>query len=189
MTGTPCTTRRAVLRGAAAATVVAVVDGVQMALGPAEARARQVQFTLLTPEEGRSLELLGEALHPGAADAGLAHFIDSQLAAAVEDSLLIARHFLEPPYLGFYRAGLGALTAVARARHGHPFHELPPEAVPALVADLRDGKVEPWQGPPATLFYLVLRGDAADVVYATMEDFHERLDIPYMPHIVPPSRW
>lgn len=189
MTDSLCTTRRTMLRGAASAMVVAVVDGVQVALRPTEARARQVQFRLLTPEEGRALELLGEALHPGAGDAGLAHFIDSQLAATAEDSLLIARHFLEPPYLGFYRAGLGALNAVTQVRFGMPFHELPAEKVPGLVSDLRDGRLEGWQGPPAPLFYMVVRGDAVDVVYATLEDFHERLDIPYMPHIIPPSRW
>lgn len=189
MSGAPCTTRRGLLRGGAAATVIVFVDGVPTALRPAAARERAVPYTVLTAEEARTLEVLGEALHPGAADAGIAHFIDSQLAAAVEDSLLIARHFLEPPYTGFYRAGLAALDALAQARHGSAFQALSANQVPALVADLRDGKVEDWHGPPAPLFYMVVRGDAVDVVYATVEDFHDRLDIPYLPHIVPPEPW
>lgn len=189
MSGTPCTTRRGMLRGTAAATVIALVDGVPTALQPAAARERAVPYTVLTADEARALEVLGEALHPGAAAAGMAHFIDSQLAASVEDSLLIARHFLEPPYIGYYRAGLAALNSLAQVRHGSAFHELGADRVPELIADLRDGNVEDWQGPPAPLFYMVLRGDAVDVVYATLEDFHTRLDIPYLPHIVPPEPW
>ena len=36
--------------------------------------------------------------------------------------------------------------------------------------------------------YLVLRSDAVDVVYGTVEGY-EALGIPYMPHIAPDKRW
>jgi hypothetical protein len=35
--------------------------------------------------------------------------------------------------------------------------------------------------------YFVLRSDAVDVVYGTMEGY-ESLGVPYMPHIVPDKR-
>jgi hypothetical protein len=38
------------------------------------------------------------------------------------------------------------------------------------------------------LFWFVLRSDAVDVVYGTKEGV-ERLGLPYMAHIEPPSRW
>ena len=37
-------------------------------------------------------------------------------------------------------------------------------------------------------FYFVLRNDAVDVVYGTKAGV-ESLDIPYMAHVEPPSRW
>ncbi len=184
-----CATRRDVLCGSAAASVAVLVDGVRTLLRPAQAREKNIPLTVLTDAEARTLEALGERLHPGAAQAGMVHFVDSQLAAPVPDSLLIARHFLEPPYTGFYRAGLGALDTASKARHELAFHQLSTTEASTLVADMRDGKIPDWRGPPAPLFYLILRGDAVDVVYATMEDFHARLDVPYMPHILPPRRW
>jgi hypothetical protein len=45
-----------------------------------------------------------------------------------------------------------------------------------------------WRGPSAPLFYFALRSDAVDVVYGTIEGFR-KLNVPYMPHIVPPRRW
>ena len=53
---------------------------------------------------------------------------------------------------------------------------------------MRLNKVEGWQGPPGPFVYLVLRSDAVDVVYGTM-DGYAALGIPYMPHIAPEKRW
>ena len=44
-----------------------------------------------------------------------------------------------------------------------------------------------WQGPPGPLVYTVLRSDAVDVVYGTVEGY-EALGVPYMPHILPDRR-
>ena len=41
---------------------------------------------------------------------------------------------------------------------------------------------------PAGQAYFVLRSDAVDVVYGTMEGY-ERLGVPYLPHIAPDKRW
>ena len=45
-----------------------------------------------------------------------------------------------------------------------------------------------WQGPPGPFVYTVLRSDAVDVVYSTMEGY-EALGVPYMAHIAPERRW
>ena len=78
---------------------------------------------------------------------------------------------------------------------------------------LRVGAREVWDGSPAvrtgmvdlgelpsparapasrrafnTFVYTVLRADAVDVVYSTVEGY-EMLGVPYMPHIAPERRW
>jgi len=56
------------------------------------------------------------------------------------------------------------------------------------VATVAQGSPKAWIGPPAALFYFVLRNDALDVVYGTEAGF-AKLGIPYMAHIAPPTRW
>ena len=58
----------------------------------------------------------------------------------------------------------------------------------AFIDNMRQNKVEGWQGPPGPFVYLLLRSDAVDVVYGTM-DGYAALGIPYMPHIAPSKRW
>lgn len=160
-------------------------------LTPREARARAARYQVLSPEEVRTLEALGEILVPGAAEAGLAHFVDNQLAVAANDCLLIARSFnIEPPYLPFYRGALAGVERLAAQRHRARFDELALAEAITLVREMSapTGDPQGWQGPPASLAYLVLRSDAVDVVYGTVEGFR-RLNVPYMPHILPPSPW
>ena len=57
-----------------------------------------------------------------------------------------------------------------------------------FVNNMRQNKVEGWQGPAGGFVYFVLRSDAVDVVYGTMEGYAV-LGIPYMPHIAPTKRW
>jgi hypothetical protein len=53
---------------------------------------------------------------------------------------------------------------------------------------MRSNKAAGWQGPPGPFVYTVLRSDAVDVVYSTMEGY-EALGVPYMAHIAPERRW
>ena len=46
---------------------------------------------------------------------------------------------------------------------------------------MRQNKIEGWQGPAGGFVYFVLRSDAVDVVYGTMEGY-ESLGVPFMPH-------
>jgi hypothetical protein len=181
--------RRTLLKGAALGAIAFTVGGAEVWLTPREAFAQGVPMKVLTAAERAALEALGDTLLPGAKDAGIAHFVDSQLAAPPGDCLLAARSAnVPPPILNFYRAALRALDGASNAAHGKPFAELTPGERNAFVDGMRQKVPEGWQGPPSPFVYFLLRNDAVDVVYGTVEGF-ERLGIPYMPHVVPPAKW
>lgn len=158
-------------------------------LSPAQAKDRQVKYSVLSASEVETLESLGNVLHRNAADAGLAYFVDNQLGVDPNECLLIAKYFNVPqPYVDFYRAGLGALNGLAQIRHKKTFAKLSGEQATALVREISGTVPDGWDGPPAPLFYIVVRSDVVDVVYGTVEGF-EKLGIPYMPHILPERPW
>ncbi|HVN45559.1 MAG TPA: gluconate 2-dehydrogenase subunit 3 family protein [Steroidobacteraceae bacterium] len=165
------------------------VGGLESWLTPREARAAQADYRVLDAAEVRTLEAFGETLLPGAREAGIAHFVDQQLAAPPEDCLLMIRYLdIAPPYLDFYRPALAALDAYSLTTQQARFAELTPEAASAVVEVLSRSVPEGWQAAPAPLFFFVARSDAVDVVYGTVEGF-AKLGIPYMPHIMPARRW
>lgn len=171
--------------GGLAATMAISYNG--MSLSPTQAKAQGVPLTILTADEGSLLETVGEVLLPGARDAGIANFVDTQLAKP--EPLLIVRYFDWPgPLADFYSQGLAALDKASQAAYGTTFAKATAAQQSELMGTFLGGKVEGWDGPPAPLFYLAVRGDAVDVVYGTVEGF-ARLDIPYMPHILPEERW
>ena len=115
---------------------------------------------------------------PGAADAGLAAFVDAQLAAGT-GSKLMAKYVGVPveQQSGFYSAALDAV------------HEaLETTAVDELVGAMASDQVADWQGPPASYVYFLLRADALDVTYGTEQGFAD-LTIPYNAHIAPETTW
>ena len=158
-------------------------------MSPREARRRQISFGVLSDGEVAALEALGEILLQGSAASGLAHFIDHQLGAAAEEQLLMIRYLgVNSPFAPFYQGGLAALDGSAQTLGGKSFAELDRAAQVELVGQMTQANPAGWDGPPAPFFYFVVRNDAVDVVYGTKEGV-ESLDIPYMAHIVPPSRW
>jgi hypothetical protein len=182
--------RRNFLKGTATGVFAFTVGGVEVLLSAREARAQNVPFRLLKADEAQTIEALGETLVPGARAAGVAHFIDQQLSVPPEEALLEARILnVRPPYANFYRAALGAVDNASQALDsGRKFAELSPSAQHDFVDAMRQNKIQGWQGPGGPFVYLVLRSDAVDVVYGTMEGY-EALGIPYMPHIAPEKRW
>lgn len=180
--------RRNVLIGSGLVIAV-VLGGRKVLMSPHEAHKAGAETTVLTPQAAQILGHLGEALVPGALAAGIVPFVDSQLAADPNESLLIARYFgIAPPYEAFYRSGLRALEELARAELDTGFVAVPVEQVRELALRLLNGSSKAWQGPPAPLFYLCLRSDAVDVVFGTPAGF-ETLGIPYREHIMPPGKW
>lgn len=167
----------------------AAAAGASVFLSACEAKKRGDPMRVLSAEEQRTLEALAEVLLPGAREAGVAHFVDTQLARPAAESLLTLRYFdWPPPYASFYQACLGLLNAASMARHNNPYADLAPADAEAMVGLMATGKLEPWPGPPAQLFYITVRSDAVDVVYGTQAGF-EKLGVPYMAHIEPPSPW
>ena len=181
--------RRIFLKGASMGVLAFTVGGAEILMTPKQARARAVPFRLLSGEEAETLEALGEALVPGAREAGVAHFIDQQVSVTPGEALLEARIVnVKPPFIDFYRAAIGGIDKASMARSGKRFTALSASEQHDFIDQLRQNKLEGWQGPPAGLVYFVLRSDAVDVVYGTMEGY-ESLGVSYMAHIEPDKRW
>jgi hypothetical protein len=182
--------RRDLIKGTAIGALVFTVGGVEALLTPRQARAQNVPFRLLKANEAETIEALGETLVPGARPAGIAHFIDQQLSVPPGEALLEARILnVRPPYANFYRAAIGAVDTASKAiNDGRYFAQLDPSEQHHFVDAMRQNKLQNWQGPNGSLVYMILRSDAVDVVYGTVEGY-EALGIPYMPHITPVTRW
>jgi hypothetical protein len=181
--------RRDFLKGSATGVFAFTVGGVDVLLSAREAHAQNVPFRLLKANEAETIEALG-TLVPGARAAGVAHFIDQQLSVPPEEALFEARILnVRPPYARFYRSAIAAVDNASQALNsGRKFAQLSPSEQHDFVDAMRQNKVQGWRGPGGSFVYLLLRSDAVDVVYGTMEGY-EALGIPYMPHIAPDRRW
>jgi len=181
--------RRVFLKGASMGMLAFTVGGAEIVMTPGEARARAVPFRLLNADEAETLEALGETLLPGAREAGVAHFIDHQVSVPPGEALLEARIVnVKPPFINFYRGAIGGVDKAGVARSGKRFAALTAAEQHDFIDQLRQNKLDVWQAPPAGLVYFVLRSDAVDVVYGTMEGY-ESLGVPYLAHIAPDRRW
>jgi hypothetical protein len=182
--------RRTLIKGAALGALAFSVGGAEVLLSPREARAQNLPFKTLTPAQAATLEAVGETLVPGAGAAGVAHFVDQQISGPAEEALLEARILnVKPPYANFYRAALTAIDNASRANNAdRPFVQLIATEQIGFIDAMRQNKLPGWQGPPPPFVYLLLRSDAVDVVYGTVEGYAQ-LGIPYMPHIAPDKRW
>jgi hypothetical protein len=182
--------RRVFMQGAMIGALAFTVEGVETLLTPRQAQAQGLALRTLQPDEAKTLGAVGEALVPGARAAGIVQFVDQQISIPPEQALLEARIMnVRPPYANFYRAALGAIDRASKARNGgHGFAELDAGAQHAFIDALRQNKIEGWQGPGGPFVYFLLRTDAVDVVYGTMEGYAS-LGVPYMPHIAPTRSW
>ena len=166
-----------------------IVAGCEKKLTPAAARAAGIPLRTLDAAQVHTLEALGDVLLPGSAAAGLAHFIDHQLSGPQADSMLMIKYLgLAPPFTDFYQGGLAGSESAAQKQFSKPFSELAPNDAKTLVAGMAKGEAPGWSGPPAPLFFFVLRNDAVDAFYGTPSGF-EQLSVPYMAHIAPTTRW
>jgi hypothetical protein len=181
--------RRAFMQGAGLGTLAFMVNGAEIMLTPRQAQAQAVPVRTLTAEQAATLDAVGETLVPGAKEAGITNFVDQQISVPPEEALLQARILnVRPPFANFYRAALGAIDGASSKTKGHKFVELSPAEQHDFIGLMRQNKIEGWQGPPGPFVFTVLRSDAVDVVYATVEGY-AMLGVPYMPHIPPLKKW
>ncbi|MCB1680182.1 MAG: gluconate 2-dehydrogenase subunit 3 family protein [Halioglobus sp.] len=165
------------------------IGGGSLLLTPRQAHAQDIPLRQLTADEAGALETLADALLPGAAKAGVAQFIDHQLGEDPGDCLLIAKYFqVPPPYLPFYRQGVQGCEALAQQQFETGLAGLDETQMTQLLQTIGKPGTHTPEGHDLSLFYLCLRSDAVDVVYGTPEGF-EKLNIPYMAHIMPPEGW
>jgi hypothetical protein len=181
--------RRAFMQGAASGALAFTVGGAEVTLTPRQAHAQNIPLHTLTPDQGATLDAMGEALVPGAKAAGVTNFVDQQISGPPEAALLQARILnVRPPFANFYRAALGAIDGASNSTKGKKFAELSPDEQHDFVNLMRQNKIDGWQGPPGPFVFAVLRSDAFDVVYAT-EDGYAMLGVPYMAHVKPTNKW
>jgi len=181
--------RRVFMQGAGLGTLAFMVNGAEIMLTPRQAQAQAVPLRTLTAGQAATLDAVGETLVPGAKEAGITNFVDQQISVPPEEALLQARILnVRPPFANFYRAALGAIDGASSKTKGHKFAELTPAEQHDFINLMRQNKIEGWQGPPGPFVYTVLRSDAVDVVYATVEGY-DMLGIPYMPHVPPIKKW
>ena len=182
--------RRSFMKGAALGALAFTVGGAQVMLTPREAHAQAVPYRTLNVGEVETLEAVGETIVPTARANGVANFVDQQLSVPAEEALLQARILnVRPPYANFYRAALGAVERASQARNGgRKFAQLNEAERRDFIDNMRQNKIEGWQGPGQGFVYTLLRNDALDVVYGTMEAY-AALGVPYMAHIAPTKKW
>jgi hypothetical protein len=181
--------RRAFMQGAGLGALAFTIGGAEVMLTPRQARAQGVPLRTLTADQAATLDAVGEALVPGAKEAGITNFVDQQISIPPEQALLQARILnVRPPFANLYRAALGAIDAASNKTKGKKFADLSPQEQHDFVGLMRVNKIDGWQGPPGPFVFTVLRSDAVDVVYATMEGY-AMLGVPYMPHIAPTKKW
>ena len=75
--------RRAFVQGAVLDALAFTVGEVEVLLTPRQAHAQGVPLRTLTGVQAGTLDALGETLVPGAKEAGIANFIDQQIALGV----------------------------------------------------------------------------------------------------------
>ena len=119
--------RRAFVKGAALGTFAFTIGGTTQMLTAGQARAQGVPLRVLKANEADAIEALGETLVPGAQKAGIAHFIDHQIAVHPEiNPFDAALALLALAKLGAPPASFSpALNCIARhfgeGRFGAPF--------------------------------------------------------------------
>lgn len=180
--------RRAFLQ-ASGLSLAYVLGGQTLWLSPAQAYAKQLPYKRLTAAEASTVELLADTIVPGAREAGIAHYLDSQLDAARDDCLLMIKYLGVPaPYDSFYQSALQAIDQIAQSRYEKPWPALSETQCKALTDQMVSGDIPDWKGPPPGFFFFVLRADASDVVYGTVSG-HSSIDFPHMAHIEPDQEW
>jgi gluconate 2-dehydrogenase gamma chain len=158
--------------GDSAAPDSAVIDHAWRFFNAEEARAVEAAVARIVPTDD---------LGPGASEAGVAVFIDLQLAGAWGDGAHLYRH---PPFLtgtpqqgyqlaftpaAMFRLGFRKLDESARAVHGVTFADLTAQQQDELLAAAEHGKLD-FDALPSAVFFgalldVVMEGFFSDPIY------------------------
>jgi hypothetical protein len=191
----PGATRREFVRGSAAAVVAVGLWLVPGCAGEVLGRAGKKSLPtaglrVLTADEAAVYAAWCDQLAPGAAAAGVSRYLDAQLAAPRDDAFLFLRVLANPPFEDFYRHGIAGIEQETRARFGGgaSYATLAEAQQRELIDAVAAEKTVAWKSPSPGFFFFVSRGDAIDVTYGTEAGF-QRLGVPYIAHIRPPTPW
>ena len=124
-----------------------MVAGSTRLLSPADAYAEGLAYSVLNDEEVKNINAICSILVPGAEEAGVAHFIDHQLKADPNDSLLVLKYFgFPPPYVDFYRPVIAAIAELSRKMFNLELSGLDENQGRKLVESFRGENPEgsPW---------------------------------------------
>lgn len=145
-------------------------------------------YKILTTPEAETLAAWCTSIVSGADKAGVAGFVDENLAGDQAASLLLLRYLDATDMAGFYRKGILGIEKECLHRFGLSFARATVGQRKKLVEAAIASKMQVWTDPDPNFFYFISRSDAVDVVYGTQAGFAD-LNIPYLAHIPPPRPW
>ena len=173
-------------------TVRAAAFGAAVGCSPAGLAAAQgkppQKLRVFTQAQAETYAAWCNHLAIGAADAGVAYFVDKYLAEGMPGSLLLIRYLQNSPFDDFYLGGIAGIDQESEARFSKPFLALGKSSQNVVVHAAVTSSTVAWSDPNPNFFYFISRSDAVDVVYGTMKGFRD-LDIPYLQHIRPSHPW
>ncbi len=146
------------------------------------------EFEVLERGQAETFDAWCDVLANGAAQVGVAGYLDRYLAAPFAETLLFARLLLNAPLDEFYKSAIAGIEKESRARFAKGFTALNDEQRREVVDAAAGSSAVAWTDPDPSFFYFVSRADAVDVVYGTQRGFLD-LEVPYLPHIRPPKSW
>ena len=155
----------------------------------AEAKTvEQASCKTISASEAETLATWCDAIVSGADNAGVALFVDQNLAGNEASSTLLLRYLDANDMADFYRKGIAGIDAESRHRFDRPFVQLTKDQRNEMISAAVASKMQVWSDPNPNFFYFISRSDAVDVVYGTEVGFAD-LGIPYLAHIAPPRPW
>lgn len=145
-------------------------------------------YKVFTSNEAETLAAWCATIVFGADQAGVARFVDENLAGDQAASQLLLRYLDASDMVGFYRNGILGIEKECQHRFGLSFARATAGQRLELVEAAIASKMQVWAEPDPNFFYFISRSDAVDVVYGTQAGFAD-LNIPYLAHIPPPRPW
>ncbi|MFY2822455.1 gluconate 2-dehydrogenase subunit 3 family protein [Ruegeria sp. MALMAid1280] len=145
-------------------------------------------YKILTTTEAETLAAWCTVIVSGAEEAGVARFVDENLAGNQSASLLLLRYIDASDMAEFYRKGILGIEKECQHRFGLSFARVTAGQRMKMIEAAVASEMQVWTDPDPNFFYFISRSDAVDVVYGTQTGFAD-LKIPYLAHIPPPRPW